>query len=152
MRKTATVNVKVFSKTEPGKVDLWDTDELKTWSWSTDKIDFKGEYSSATLSPDGTSYHLKTQNKKVTADLTFTQSAPGFKVGKNGTTTYGTDPKALWGKMYHNFWARCKVEGTIAGNGTVTPIKGIGMYAYALQGMKPHFAGKRIRSLCLRLA
>jgi hypothetical protein len=30
----------------------------------------------------------------------------------------------------------------ISGNGTVVDVKGRGMYAYALQGMKPHFAGK----------
>jgi len=91
----------------------------------------------------GTSYHLKTQNKKVSAELTFTQAAPGFKLGRDGTTTYGTDPAAPWGKMVHNFWARCKVEGSIVGSGTATTIKGVGMYAYALQGMKPHFAARK---------
>jgi len=143
MKKTATVNVKIFPKQAGEKVVLWNTDELKSWSWSDDKADFKGEYSSATISADGTSYHLKTQNKQVSADLTFTQAAPGFKVGENGTTTFGTDPAAPWGRMIHHFWPRCTVSGMISGNGTVVDVKGRGMYAYALQGMKPHFAASR---------
>lgn len=145
MRKTGTVNVKLFNE-ETGKSHVWDTDELKSWSFSEDGFNFKGDYSSADLSDDGTSYTLHTKNDRVgvAADLVFTQAAPGFKVGADGTSYYGTDPAKPWGRMTHHFWPRCTVSGTITGNGATTNINGIGMFAYALQGMKPHFAGRSL--------
>ena len=72
------------------------------------------------------------------------RTAPGFMGGKNGTTNYGTDPKAPWGKMHHHFWPRCSVEGSIITKTGEIDVKGRGMLSHALQGMKPHHAGKLI--------
>lgn len=61
--------------------------------------------------------------------------------GTNGTTNYGTDPKAPWGSMRHAFWPRANVEGRAISQGQQIDLKGRGMFSMALQGMKPHHAG-----------
>lgn len=95
------------------------------------------------LSEDGKSYIIKsTTNKGANVDLKFTQITPGFVVGKNGTSTFGTDPAHPWGRLYHKFWPRCQVEGSIMTKDGPVDFKGKGLFIHALQGMKPHFAGK----------
>ncbi len=65
------------------------------------------------LSEDGKTYHIKSNtNKTAIVDVKWTQSAPGFVVGKNGKTLFGTDKEKPWGSMRHAFWPRCRVEGT----------------------------------------
>lgn len=97
------------------------------------------------LSADGKSYAIKSNlNKSAIVDLNFTQAAPGFVVGKNGTSTFGTDPAQPWGKMYHKFWPRCNVEGSMMTKEGPVDFKGKGVFIHALQGMKPHFAGKSL--------
>jgi hypothetical protein len=95
------------------------------------------------LSEDGKTYHIKSQhNKAAKVDVTWTQAAPGFVVGKNGNTYFGTDKEKPWGRMKHAFWPRCRVEGTIVTKEGTVDIKGTGIFIHALQGMKPHFAGQ----------
>jgi len=67
-------------------------------------------------------------------NLTVTRQAPGFKVGKDGTTTFGTDPAAPWGSMRHVFWPRNTVEGTIVTKDGPIDFKGKGLFIHALQG------------------
>ena len=94
------------------------------------------------ISEDGKSYSIKSStSKSAIVDCKFTQTTPGFVVGKNGTTSFGTDPAKPWGRMLHKFWPRCKVEGTIITPEGPFDLKGQGMFIHALQGMKPHFAG-----------
>lgn len=94
------------------------------------------------LVDDGKAYHIKsTVDKDNIVDLKFTQTTPGFAVGKNGTSYYGTDLKKPWGRMKHAFWPRCAVEGSIKTPDATVDFKGKGMLSNALQGMKPHFAG-----------
>ena len=96
------------------------------------------------LSDDGKSYTIKSTNSKTSiVDLKFTQTSPGFMVGKDGTSYFGTDPQRPWGRMIHKFWPRCQVEGQILTQSGPVDFKGLGMVSHALQGMKPHFAGKR---------
>lgn len=95
------------------------------------------------LSEDGKSYTIQSSTSKTSiVDLKFTQISPGFKVGKDGTSYFGTDPKKYWGRMIHKFWPRCKVEGQILTQEGPVDFKGVGLFIHALQGMKPHFAGE----------
>lgn len=94
------------------------------------------------LSEDGNSYTIKSSvSKSSIVDLKFTQISPGFVVGKDGTSYFGTDPQKPWGRMIHKFWPRCQVEGQILTQSGPVEFKGLGMFIHALQGMKPHFAG-----------
>ena len=95
------------------------------------------------LSEDGKSYTIKSSaNKTSIVDLKFTQISPGFKVGKDGNSYFGTDSSKPWGRMYHKFWPRCRVEGHILTQQGPVDFSGKGIFIGALQGMKPHFAGE----------
>ncbi|EEQ32354.1 survival factor 1 [Microsporum canis CBS 113480] len=69
--------------------------------------------------------------------------APGFVVGKDGTSTFGTDPMNPWGSMRHAFWPRCKVEGSIITREKEIDFAGRGFFVHALQGMKPQHLAAR---------
>ncbi len=59
-------------------------------------------------------YTIKSMtNENAIVNLTITRVAPGFQVGKDGKSYYGTDPKQPWGLMRHVFWPRNTAEGTI---------------------------------------
>lgn len=142
MRTTAQFSSKIFAK-DGGKDHLWTSDNLNHFSFSNDKQNFKADGCSMELSEDGKTYHIKSSNnKQANVDIKFTQSAPGFVAGKNGTSNFGTDPAHPWGKMYHKFWPRCNVEGSIVTKNGPVNFKGKGCFIHALQGMKPHFAGE----------
>ena len=99
------------------------------------------------LSEDGKSYSIKSSvNKSSVVDLKFTQAAPGILIGKDGTSYFGTDPQKPWGRMIHRFWPKCDVEGHILTQNGPVDFKGKGLFIPALQGMKPHFAGKTLRT------
>lgn len=145
IRTTAQFSSKILSK-EPGQPHLWASDNVSNFSFSKDMQNFKADGCSMDLSEDGTSYTIKSStNKSSIVDLKFTQTTPGFVAGKNGTSTFGTDPKKPWGRMKHIFWPRCQVEGTILTQKEKGPVdfKGRGMFVHALQGMKPHFAAAK---------
>jgi hypothetical protein len=69
--------------------------------------------------------------------------APGFQVGRDGKTYYGTDPQAPWGSMRHAFWPRNTVEGQIITEDGPIDFKGTALFIHALQGMKPHHAAAK---------
>lgn len=96
------------------------------------------------MGKDGKSYTIKsTTNENSLVNLTVTQIAPGFQVGKDGNTFYGTDPKEPWGSMRHAFWPRNTLEGTIVTKDGPIDFKGKALFIHALQGMKPHHAGAK---------
>lgn len=143
IRTTAQFSSKIFSN-EPGKPHLWASDSLNNPHFSPDKLDFMADNCEMKLSEDGRSYHIKSStNRQAIVDLTFTLEAPGFKVGQTGTSNFGTDPAKPWGRMWHFFWPRCKVEGNILTQQGPVDFKGKGMVSHALQGMKPHFAAAK---------
>ncbi|KXS98314.1 hypothetical protein AC578_6841 [Pseudocercospora eumusae] len=143
VRTTAQFSSKVFAR-EAGKPHVWASDNLDHFEFSKDKQNFKAKNVSMDLTEDGKSYVIKSSvNKNSIVDLKFTQSAPGFVVGKDGVTRYGTDIKQPWGKMKHAFWPRCRVEGTILTKDGPVDMKGVGLFIHALQGMKPHFAAAK---------
>lgn len=95
------------------------------------------------LSDDGKTYTIKSSiNPRSVVDLKFHQEAPPMVCGRDGTTTFGTDPAQPWGKMYHKFWPECRVEGQILTQEGPVDFKGRGIFIHCLQGMKPHFAGE----------
>ncbi|KAF2396614.1 oxidative stress survival, Svf1-like protein [Trichodelitschia bisporula] len=120
---------------------IWSTDALENYRFSKDKCSFYANNCSMELSEDGNSYTIQsTTGKQCVVNIKFTRDAPGFVVGKDGTSYFGTDPAKPWGSMRHAFWPRCKVEGTFITKSGETDLKGTGMYVHALQGMKPHHA------------
>lgn len=107
-------------------------------------MNFYAENCAIELSEDGTTYTLKSMtNQKSIVNLTVKRVAPGFQVGKDGKTYYGTDPKAPWGSMRHAFWPRNTVEGTIVTEDGPIDFKGKALFIHALQGMKPHHAAAK---------
>jgi len=143
IRTTAQFSAKVFAN-KPGAAHVWASDNLSNFAFSKDMLDFKADGCSMVLDDAGKSYAIKSSlNKSAVVDATVTQAAPGFSVGKNGTTLFGKDFKKPWGKMIHAFWPRCRVEGTIITKEGIIDLKGHGMVSHALQGMKPHFAASR---------
>ncbi|KAF4549163.1 Survival factor 1-like protein [Elsinoe fawcettii] len=143
IRKTAQFSSKIFY---PGqsKPNLWASDQLENYGFANNGFDFKADACSVTLSEDGKTYHIKsTRNTACAVDLKVTQVAPGFVVGKNGNSYYGTDPAKPWGNMMHAFWPRCKVEGSMMTQAGPVDFGGRGLFVHAIQGMKPHHAAGR---------
>lgn len=141
MRTTAQFSSKIFSPNSTQH--LWSSDNLHHFTFSPDKQSFHADNCAMELSEDGKSYTIKSSiSKSSIVDLKFTQEAPGLVVGKDGTSSFGTDPKKPWGRMIHKFWPRCRVEGQILTKEGPVDFKGTGIFVHALQGMKPHFAGE----------
>ena len=93
------------------------------------------------LNEAGDTYTLKSaRNEGCIVNLTVTRKAPGFQVGENGTSFYGTDHADPWGHMRHAFWPRAIVTGTMQTPTKTYKIDGKALYSYAIQGMKPHHA------------
>lgn len=106
-------------------------------------LSFGADNLALTLNEEGNAYTIKSAvNEDSLVNLTFTRAAPGFVVGKDGTSYFGTDPTNPWGSMMHAFWPRCRVEGTITTKEKTYDLTGRGMFIHAIQGMKPHHAGE----------
>ncbi|KAH7088874.1 oxidative stress survival, Svf1-like protein [Paraphoma chrysanthemicola] len=143
MRTTVQFNCKVFYPNNE-KPALWASDPLSNYGFDEEQHSFYADGVSIELSDDGTFYTIKAAvNDNSMVNVKFTRSAPGFMGGKDGTSNYGTDPKAPWGSMHHHFWPRADVEGTIITKEGELNVKGRGMFSHALQGMKPHHAASR---------
>lgn len=80
-------------------------------------------------------------NEASLVDLTITRTTPGFQVGKDGNSYYGTDLNNPWGSMRHTFWPRGTAKGQIVTkDGPIDFTGGQAMFVMCLQGMKPHHA------------
>jgi hypothetical protein len=135
--------VKIFDLSGKGD-NKWFSDPVHNFMFDENMLSFGADNLSVTLNEEANTYHIKsTVNNGSIVDLKFTQSAPGFVVGKDGTSYFGTDPKNPWGSMRHAFWPRCSVEGNIATKDQTYDLAGRGVFIMALQGMKPHHAGKK---------
>lgn len=111
--------------------------------FDTDMMSVGGDNLAITLNENGDAYTIKSAlNETCLVNITVSRAAPGFVAGKNGTSTFGTDPEKPWGKMQHAFWPRCNAEGTITTPDRDIDFKGRAFFVHALQGMKPHHAGK----------
>jgi len=143
IKTTVQFNSKIFYP--DGKTPtLWASDPVEKVQFSDDKLNFSAQGCSINMSEDGSSYEIKsTTNRQSVVDLKFTKTAPGFVVGKNGTSYFGTDAENPWGSMRHAFWPRCRVEGNILTQAGPVDFKGRGYFCHALQGMKPHHAAAK---------
>ncbi|KAF2201250.1 oxidative stress survival, Svf1-like protein [Delitschia confertaspora ATCC 74209] len=143
LRTTCQFNTKVFYPDRKAPI-LWSSDPLSNYGFDEDKVSFHADGCSVELSEDGSFYSIKSvTNENSLVNLKFTRVAPGFVVGKDGITEFGTDPMNPWGSMRHAFWPRCTVEGTIITKNGDIDCKGRGFFVHALQGMKPHHAAAR---------
>ncbi|KAK7719336.1 putative cell survival pathways protein [Botryosphaeria dothidea] len=144
IRTTCQFNTKIFYNDEGKTPHLWSSDPLSNHRFDDAQTSFFADNCSVELSADGSSYTIKSStNKQSIVSLKFTKTAPGFVVGKNGTSYFGTDPANPWGSMRHAFWPRCQVEGSILTKDGELDFGGRGFFVHALQGMKPHHAAAR---------
>lgn len=142
LRTTCQFSSKIFYQDGGKTPHLWSTDQLNNVRFGEGNYNFYADNCSLELSEDGTSYTIKSStNKQSIVNLKFTRTAPGFVMGKDGTSHFGTDPAKPWGSMRHAFWPRCKVEGSVLTQKGEIDFGGRGMFVHALQGMKPHHAG-----------
>lgn len=144
IRTTAQFNCKIFYPGYPNadKPTHWSSDQLDNYGVDESNLNFYADGCAIDLSEDGNSYTVKSAaNEAALVNLKITRSAPGFKVGKDGTSYFGTDPAQPWGSMWHVFWPWCKSEGTITTKDGPIDFKGRALFIHALQGMKPHHAG-----------
>lgn len=140
---TAHFNTKIFNLQGDGD-HIWHSDSLSNIIFDEQMLSIAADNLTITLNEEGDSYSIKsTVNPNCAVDLKFTRKAPGFAVGKNGTSTFGTDPKNPWGSVSHAFWARCAVEGTITTKEKTYDLAGRGVFIPALQGMKPQHVASR---------
>jgi hypothetical protein len=117
---------------------------LKDYGFDEAKTGFFAENVAVELSKDGDSYTIKSAaNEGCLVNLKVKRNAPGFQIGKNGTSYFGTDPANPWGSLYHRFWLRCTVEGTMQTATKTYNMKGRANFIKALQGMKPHHAAAK---------
>ncbi|KAI9703866.1 MAG: putative cell survival pathways protein [Candelina mexicana] len=143
IRTTAQFNTKIFYP--DGKTPhLWSSDPLENYGFDDQQLSFYADNVAVTLSEDGTSYTIKSAtNDNSIVNLKVTRTAPGFQVGKDGKSFFGTDPSNPWGSMRHAFWPRNEVTGTIITKSGDLDFKGSGLFIHALQGMKPHHAAAK---------
>jgi hypothetical protein len=126
---------------------LFATDPLDNYRFDQDKLSFYANNVSVELSEDGNTYTIKSsRSTKSIVDVKITKIAPGFVVGSNGTSFYGTNPEKPWGSMRHAFWPRCKVQGSFMTPSGEVDLTGRGLLSHALQAMKPHHAGMDLSS------
>jgi hypothetical protein len=146
MRVTVQFSLRLFHKNNE-KPGLWATNPLSNYGFDEEQYSFFADGVSIELSEDGSFYTIKAAVDEANmVNVKFTRAAPGFMGGKNGTSNYGTDPKAPWGSMHHHFWPRANVEGSIITKEGEINVNGRGMLSHAVQGMKPHHAGKQVTS------
>lgn len=144
LRTTCQFSSKIFYQDAAKTPHLWSTDPLNNVRFGDGKYNFYADNCSLELSDDGNTYTIKSStNKQSVVDLSFTKTAPGFVMGKDGTSYFGTDPANPWGSMRHAFWPRCKVDGSVLTKSGEIDFTGRGMFVHALQGMKPHHAAAR---------
>lgn len=136
---TTQFNVKVFYP--DGKI-VWSAATLVDHVFSENMRDFYAENFSLSLSEDGKEFTIKSvADADVMVDVKITNVAPGFKIGKDGMTKFGTDHANPWGTMRHIFWPRAKAEGVVIVKEEKVECAGKAVMIMALQGMKPHHAG-----------
>ena len=141
IRTTCQFNTKVFEHWGPSK-HLWASDPLSNYGFDQEQVSFFADNLDVSLSADGASYTIRSAvNDDSVINLTVRRTAPGFQVGANGTSYFGTDPKDPWGSMRHAFWPRCAVQGSITTKEKEYNMRGRAIFIHALQGMKPHHAG-----------
>ncbi|KAI2637212.1 oxidative stress survival, Svf1-like protein [Hypomontagnella submonticulosa] len=143
IRTTCQFNCKIFYP-DGSKPNLWSSTPLSQHEFSEDRYSFYAKDCALEMSEDGNSFTIKSMNDpQCIVNLKVTKVAPGFVVGKDGKTLFGTDLSHPWGSMRHAFWPRCAAEGSVMTKDGPIDFKGKAFLSHALQGMKPHHAAAR---------
>jgi Svf1-like C-terminal lipocalin-like domain/Svf1-like N-terminal lipocalin domain len=117
---------------------------LKDFGFDDSQTGFFAENVAIELNKDGDTYTIKSAaNEGCLVNLKVKRQSPGFQAGKDGTSYFGTDPENPWGSIFHRFWPRCTVEGTMQTTSKTYNMKGRALYIKAIQGMKPHHAAAK---------
>ncbi|KAI1608092.1 survival factor 1 [Exophiala viscosa] len=147
---TCQFNSKIFDYEGPGKHQFC-SDPLNNYGFDEEKTGFYADDVAMELNEAGDAYTIKSaRNEHCIVNLTVTRIAPGFQVGEDGTSYYGTNPAEPWGELRHAFWPRCTVSGTMQTPKKTYQVKGRAMYSYALMDMKPHHLACRWNFLNLQ--
>ena len=145
LRTACQFNSKIFYPSSSSKPALWVSTLLSNHSFTPDHCSFSADSLDLTLSSSGDTYTIKSAvSATCLVNLTITRTAPGFHVGEDGKTLFGTDVSKPWGTMRHAFWPRATLSGSIItpDDGTID-FTGRAMFVHALQGMKPHHAAAK---------
>ncbi|CAZ82347.1 unnamed protein product [Tuber melanosporum] len=142
---TVQLSTKIF---HPDGRIVWSSKPVTNYGFDEGNYSFYADDMAITMSEDGNSYSIKSMvDSELSIDLTCTRSGPGFKIGRDGKSLYGTDPVEPWGAIRHIFWPRNKLTGfmVVAENGEPVKIdfSGSAMLVMALQAMKPHHAAAK---------
>lgn len=140
---TCQLSTKIFEYDGPSKHQFC-SDPLSNYGFDENQVSFFADNVAVSLDGDGKFYTIKSAaNNDCIVNMTVTRTAPGFQVGKDGTSYFGTDQANPWGSMRHAFWPRCHVTGTMKTPKKEYNMQGKGMFIHALQGMKPHHAAAK---------
>jgi len=146
---TVQLSTKIF---HPDGRIVWSSKPVTNYGFDEGNYSFYADDMAITMSEDGNSYSIKSMvDPGLSIDLTCTRLGPGFKIGKDGKSLYGTDPEEPWGAIRHIFWPRNKLTGFMVVAEKGEPVKidfsGTTMLVMALQAMKPHHAGMSISDI-----
>lgn len=78
--------------------------------------------------------------------IVVSRQAKGWKLGngpKGGYSYFGSNQAKPEGFVVHRFWPRTQATGHVILNGKALAIDGIGMFAHAIQGMRPNLVAQR---------
>ena len=140
---TAQFNTKIFDHDGPGKHQFC-TDPLKDYGFDEPQTSFFADSVAMEMNEAGDAYTIKSaRNEKCIVNITVKRLAPGFHLGKDGTTYFGTDPAHPSGSMRHAFWPRCALTGTMQTPTKTYKMDGLATYNYAMQNGKPHHLANR---------
>ncbi|KAL8671875.1 MAG: hypothetical protein Q9168_003641 [Polycauliona sp. 1 TL-2023] len=130
---------------KPTRPHLWTSDTLDNQSFDARKLSFHADGCAITLDDAAETYTIKSAlNESSIVNLTVTRTSPGFQIGHDGKSLFGTDPQHPWGTMRHAFWPRCRIAGNIITKESgAIDFTGRGLFIHALQGMKPHHAAAK---------
>lgn len=142
---TVQLSTKIF---HPDGRIVWSSKPVTNYGFDEGNYSFYADDMAITMSEDGNSYSIKSMvDPELSIDLTCTRLGPGFKIGKDGKSLYGTDPAEPWGAIRHIFWPRNKLTGFMVVAEKGEPVKidfsGTTMLVMALQAMKPHHAAAK---------
>jgi len=106
--------------------------------------EFSVTYKAAPNSDYPESYNIRANlatDLQVSLEVSRPKHVPGWKLGageKGGYSYFGADSSKPEGYVIHRFWPRYYATGHIIRNGAAESIQGAGIFAHAIQGMRPN--------------
>ncbi|KAF8543071.1 oxidative stress survival, Svf1-like protein [Trichophaea hybrida] len=137
---SAQCNVKVFY---PDGSIHWSAKTMENFRFDEQKRCFEADGFSIVLHDDNCYRIISRLDPETVVDLKISRTIPGFKVGKDGKTNFGSDPRNPWGCIRHLFWPKGCAEGKLEVKGNKLMVSGNAVFIMALQAMKPHHAASK---------